>query len=136
MERYRADSRHEKARIYRAFSSFVTQRISLAHSEVLDFQSSALPTELPAHRLRPLRLMGRMKRLASQCDPGFVLKAAGRVKSASGLLPTLLNFLLGKCNDLGFQAHIVEHVDFLHPGRTGHVDLGQILANDVEADKV
>ena len=80
-----------------------------------------------------------MKRLASQCDSGFVLKATSRVKSVLsifGVLPPLCNFLLGKGNDLGFQAHVVESVDFLHASRTGHVDLSQMLANDVEANKV
>ena len=48
----------------------------------------------------------------------------------------LFNLLLGKVNDLGFEADVVEPVDLLHAGRAGHIDLGQILANDVEADKI
>ena len=97
-----------------------------------DFQSSALPTELPAH----VRTGWPRETRGVPARSGFVLNAPDRVKTTSGLSLALFNLLLGKVNDLGFEADVVEPVDLLHAGRAGHIDLGQVLANDVEADKI
>ncbi len=98
-----------------------------------DFQSSALPTELPAH------VQGHWSALGETCltrTSRFVLNATDRVKGALGPLLTLCNLLFGKVNDLGFETDPIKPVDLLHTGRTRHIDLGQILANDVKADKI
>ena len=42
----------------------------------------------------------------------------------------------GKINNLSLQAGLVEPINFLHPGWAGDIDLGQVVANDVEADEI
>src|SRR2546425_11007452 len=47
------------------------------------------------------------------------------------LAAALFDPALDKVEDRGLKTDIVEGVDFLHASGTGHVHLGQIVANDI-----
>ena len=73
-----------------------------------DFQSSALPTELPGQKV------------------GISLKTKGESRS-----PEVCRLALDGIDDLSFQCNVIEGVDFLHAGGAGDVDFCKIAADHV-----
>ncbi len=82
-----------------------------------DFQSSALPTELPGHEGKISSKTGTESR--SRYSP---LRAAVQFKG----------FLLDKINHLAFELNTIERVNLLYARRTRYIDLGQIVSDDIE----
>ena len=82
-----------------------------------DFQSSALPTELPGQ------------------DFGILRKKFSESRSI-GTFGELSCFLLDKIDDRPFDPHVVKCVDFLNASRTSDVNLGKVTANHIQAHKI
>src|SRR6266851_4015367 len=106
-----------------------------------DFQSSALPTELPAHR--DCKCRGFATVLIRTCPDSPLQQPSG---CASPVLSTALCgiALLLECRDprldeidhLGLEVGLIQPIDLLDSRGRGHVDLGQVVADDVEPDEI
>src|SRR6266851_6165632 len=109
-----------------------------------DFQSSALPTELPAHRRR--RFISSSARTLLLPFPSIPCKGAnGRGENQKRHAAANENdrsmfergdARLDEIDHLGFELDAVELVDLLHSGRARDVDLGHVVADDVEAHEI
>src|SRR4030095_4827080 len=84
-----------------------------------DFQSSALPTELPGHK----------------SETGILLKSIreSRFRRFAG---KRFYFLLDEIDHITLKSHVIERVDFLDARRAGDIYFGKKAADDVQADKV
>jgi hypothetical protein len=106
----------------RAISAFMSLTVK-------DFQSSALPTELPAH-------------VDEKHGGSRKLRCGTRVlywKPPNESSPMTLAFFylpLNKCNHLCLKFHVVECVDFLNASRTGDIHFSEVVANNVEPNKI
>src|SRR6266511_5111399 len=88
-----------------------------------DFQSSALPTELPGQRLEEdWNLKYCLKVFGSQVNQ---LRAYA-----------FFDLLLDEVDDVALQANVIKRVDLLNSCRAGHVDFGEKTANHIQADEV
>ena len=109
-----------------------------------DFQSSALPTELPAHRRR--RFIPSSARTLLLPFPPIPCKGAnGRGENQKRYAAANENdrstlergdARLDEIDHLGFELDAVELVDLLHSGRARDVHLGHVVADDVEAHEI
>src|SRR5689334_15375027 len=66
-------------------------------------------------------------------DGGYLFNSP---PGGDALRPRLHRLPLHECDHLRLEAHAVEAVDLLDAGRARDVDLGQVVADDVEADEV
>ena len=82
-----------------------------------DFQSSALPTELPGQKFGILLKRSRESRLALR----FTI---------------LFCPVLDEVHQLTFQANAVQRINLLDTCGAGNIDFGKITADDIQADKV
>ena len=83
-----------------------------------DFQSSALPTELPGQKL------------------GIFLKSCRESRSNGLRFPVLFCSLLDEVDHLTLKMDDVQRIDFLYTRRASNVDLGKIVTDHVQANKV
>src|SRR4029434_9810973 len=84
-----------------------------------DFQSSALPTELPGHK----------------SETGILLKCIreSRFRRFAG---KRFYFLLDEINHIALKSHVIERVDFLDARRAGDIYFVYVSPDAIKADKV
>jgi hypothetical protein len=111
-----------------------------------DFQSSALPTELPAHKgicvneaLSLVTVLCARQGKTQSCSYKRKI-AMGQVGSYYQLRQARLSALsnawfyqlvLNEIDDMGFETYVIERVDLLYTGRTGDVHFGEIIADNI-----